>query len=165
MGWDPLSALTLTRDQLEQRRLAAADDLDHGMTQSDVAEKYGVTEAAVSTWATTLETEGREGLKSTNNDGNQGPDPKLSREDKQRLAELLKQGAQAHGWATDLWTRKRVAELIETKFGVDYHPRHCSTILHEIGFRPVQPKRVANEKDEAEKQRWLAKEAEALKKT
>jgi transposase len=58
-----------------------------------------------------------------------------------------------------------VAQLIDRAFDVDYSPRHCSRILHEIGFRPVKPKRVANEKDEAEKQRWLAEEAEELKKT
>jgi transposase len=58
-----------------------------------------------------------------------------------------------------------VATLIQREFGVRYHPRHCSRLLHDLGLRPVKPKRVAKQKDEQEKQRWLAEEAEALKKT
>lgn len=165
MGWDALSALTLTREQLEQRRLAAAEDLLDGMSQPKVAEKYDVSETSVYRWATTLEEEGLEGLKSTNENGNQGPAPQLGPEEREQLVNLLTEGAQAHGWDTDLWTRKRVATLIQREFDVTYHPRHCSRILHEIGFRPVKPKREANEKDESEKQRWLAEEAEELKKT
>jgi len=153
----------LTPDQKEQRRLAAGQDLLDGKRQADIAEDYGATRTTAHRWAHTVETEGLDGLKSTRT--NAGRPPKLDAENKQRLAELLQQGAQAHGWDTDLWTRKRVAQLIDRTFDVDYSPRHCSRILHEIGFRPVKPKRVANEKDEAEKQRWLAEEAEELKRT
>lgn len=163
MGWDALSALTLTPEQLEQRRLAAGRDLQAGMSQAEVADEYEVSESTAHRWAKTVEQEGLEGLKSTRHEA--GRPAALTDEDKQRLAELLQEGAQAHGWETDLWTRQRVAEVIEREFGVDYTPRHCSRILHEIGFRPVKPKREANEKDQAEKQRWLAEEAEDLKKT
>lgn len=163
MGWDALSALTLTPDQKEQRRLAAGQDLLDGKRQTDVADEYGVTRTTAHRWAKTVEDEGLEGLKSTRT--NAGRRPELDDKDKQRLAELLQQGAHAHGWETDLWTRKRVAELIQRELGVNHSPRHCSRILHEIGFRPVKPKRVAQEKDEAEKQRWLREEAEELKKT
>lgn len=165
MGWDALNELDLTRQQLEQRRLAAAQDLQDGMEQARVAEKYGVTPGAVSQWAKTLREEGLDGLKSTNDQGHQGPKPRLSDTDKDRLVDLLLDGATAHGWDTDLWSRKRVAELIQREFGVTYTPRHCSRVLHELGFRPVKAKRVAKEKDEAEKQRWLAEEGETLKKT
>lgn len=165
MGWDALSVGTLTREQMEQRRLAAAQDLLDGASQPKVAEKYNVSEVAVYKWATTLENEGLEGLKRTNNQGNQDPDPRLTEEEKEDLVPLLEQGAQAHGWETDLWTRKRVAQLIKREFGVSYHPRHCSTILHDLGFRPVKSKCVAKEKDEAEKQRWLRVEAEEVEKT
>jgi transposase len=47
---------------------------------------------------------------------------------------------------------------------VDYTPRHGQRLLHELGFRPVKPKREAKENNEAEKQRWLAEEAEDLEK-
>ena len=75
-------AVTLSREQKEQRRLAAAQDLREGeLTQVAIAEKHGVTPSAVSKWKSTLEEDGLEGLKSTNNDGNQGPDSELDDQD------------------------------------------------------------------------------------
>ena len=139
-------AVTLTREQKEQRRLAAAQDLQEGeMNQVEIAEKHGVSPSAVSKWKSTLENEGIEGLKSTNDEGNQGPDSQLDDRNREQLVELLEEGAQAHGWETDLWTSKRVAALVEDKFGIDYTPRHCSRILRELGYRPVKPGKGAEQ--------------------
>ncbi|MFB6222162.1 MAG: winged helix-turn-helix domain-containing protein [Haloarcula sp.] len=82
--------------------------------------------------------EGIEGLKSTTDRGNQGPNSELDKQDRKQLIELLEEGAQAHGWETDLWTSKRVAALIERELDIDFTPRHCSRILHELGYRPVK---------------------------
>jgi transposase len=140
MGWDLSPAVNLTREQQEQRRLAVAQDLKNTqMTHTEIADKHGVTRSAVTKWNNILEEEGLEGLKSTNDEGNQGPDPALNEADRQRIATLLDKGATAHGWPTELWTSDRVAELIEDEFGIDYTPRHCQRILHELGFRPVKP--------------------------
>jgi transposase len=159
-------AVSLTREQKEQRRLAAAQELlETDKTQTQIAEDHGVTPAAVSNWKSTLEEEGIEGLKSTNDEGNQGPDSELDDQDREQLVELLEEGAQAHGWETDLWTSKRVAALIEDEFDIDYTPRHCSRILRELGYRPVKPREGSAEKDLEEKKRWLNEEAEQLKKS
>ena len=135
------SAVTLTREQKEQRRLAAAEELLEGeKSQAQITRDHGVTRAAVTQWKQTLEKGGIEGLKSTTDEGNQGPDPQLDEQDREQFVELLEEGAQAHGWETDLWTSNRVAALIEDEFGIDYTPRHCSRILRELGYRPVKPK-------------------------
>ena len=147
-------AITLTREQKEQRRLAAARDFQKGeLTQAEIAEKHGVTPSAVSKWKSTLEKEGIEGLKSTNDEGNQGPDSQLNDQDQKQLVELLEDGAQAHGWETDLWASKRVAALIENEFGIGYTPRHCSRILRELGYCSVKPREGAAEKNSEEKER------------
>ncbi len=159
-------AVTLTREQKEQRRLAAAQELLEGeKNQAQIAEDHGVTPSAVSKWNSTLEEEGIEALKSTNDEGNQGPDSELDDHDREQLVELLEEGAQAHGWEADLWTSKRVAELIEDQFGIDYTPRHCSRLLRELGYRPVKPREGSAEKDPEEKERWLNEEAEQIKKS
>jgi len=113
-----------------------------------------------------VQAEGRgiEGLKSTTDEGNQGPDSQLDDQNREQLIELLEEGAQAHGWETDLWTSKRVATLIKDEFDIDYTPRHCSRILHEPGYRPVKLREGPAEKDPEEKERWLNEEAERLKK-
>lgn len=159
-------SVTLTREQQEQRRLAAAQDLQEGeMTQVEIAEKHGVTRSAVSKWNSTLEEDGIEALESTNEEGNQGPDSELDDRDREQLVELLEEGAQTHGWETDLWTAPRVAALVEQEFGIDFTRRHCSRILRELGYRPVKPREGAAEKDPEEKARWLNEEAEQLKKS
>lgn len=51
-------AVTLTREQKEQRPSAAARDLQEGeMSQIEIAEKHGVTPSAVSKWNSTVEEE------------------------------------------------------------------------------------------------------------
>jgi transposase len=65
-------------------------------------------------------------------------------DDKQleELAELLKKGAEAHGWQNNLWTSLRVAEVIKRHFGVECH--RCTVWhiltdrLHWKAKRPVQ---------------------------
>lgn len=104
------------------------------------------------------------GLKSTDEEGNQGPESEPYEHNREQLIELLDQGAQAHGWETDLWTSRRVATLIDREFETDFSRHHCSRILRELGYRPGKPRKQAAEKDPEEKQRWLDEEAEQLKK-
>ena len=71
-------AVTLTREQKGQRRLAAAQELlESEKSRAQIAEDHGVTPSAVSKSKTTLEEEGIEGLKGTTDEGNQGPDSQL----------------------------------------------------------------------------------------
>ena len=44
---------------------------------------------------------------------------KLTDDQLKRLEKLLAGGATAHGWHNNLWTSKRVAKVIRSKFGVD----------------------------------------------
>lgn len=60
------------------------------------------------------------GLKSTDEERNQGPESELYEHNREQLIELLDQGAQAHGWETDLWTSRRVATLIDREFETDF---------------------------------------------
>lgn len=112
-----------------------------------------MTTSAISKWRSTLEEEGIEALESTNQDGNQDPNPQLDDQHRKQLIEFLEGRAQAHGWETDLWTAPRVATLIEHEFGIDFTRRRCSRILRELGYRPVKPRESAAEKDLEEKRR------------
>ena len=153
MGRSDSYVVTLTREQMEQRRLAAARDLAAGHSQRRVADKFGVTEAAVSRWADALRAGGDEALRSRKATGQP---LKLSEKDRDRLVRLLNKGAIANGYQTDLWTAARVAELIERRFGVSYHPMHVVKLLKKLGFRRVKPRREAIEKDHEKKAEWLA---------
>ncbi len=83
-----------------------------------------------------------------------GPKPKLSRDDLTALERELLKGPRAHGFPTELWTLARVAELIERRFGVAYHPCHVWKVLRRMGWSAQKPERRAREQDEAAFRRW-----------
>ena len=53
----------LTRDEMESRRLLAAQDLQTGLSQSQVARKFGVSRTTASRWNRTLSGKGVESLR------------------------------------------------------------------------------------------------------
>ena len=55
------------------------------------------------------------------------PKPKLNQRRIARLEKLLLQGPREHDYATELWTLRRVAELIENRFGVTCDPSGACT--------------------------------------
>lgn len=63
--------------------------------------------------------------------------------------EGLREGAEAHGFRGDRWTRKRVAGLIARKLGIRYHPGHVSKLLQSWKWRSQKPEQRARQRDEA----------------
>src|SRR5260370_8679107 len=53
----------LSRDEMESRRLLAAQDLQTGLTQSEVARKFGVSRTTASRWNRSLSGKGVESLR------------------------------------------------------------------------------------------------------
>ncbi len=94
-----------------------------------------------------------------------GPRPRLNGAALRRLERLLRQGATAHGWATDLWTAARVTTLIARHFGLRFHPEHVRKLLtRRLGWTSQKPTRRARERDEAAITHWRAVEWPRLKK-
>lgn len=153
----------LSRDELERRRLAAIDDLqDDAMTQEDIANKYNVSQPTVHRWKATLDEEGIEGLKRSDPPGT---DAKLTEDEFDELEEILLEGALAYGFDTDLWTGPRVARVIEEQFGVTYNEKYIPYLLKQrFGLSYQTPERVARERDDEERERWLSETWEELKK-
>jgi transposase len=106
---DPTMNKTLSSqasDRREGRRLRAYELKNKA---GERAEALGITEGAVSQWMKRAKEEGVEGLK---HKPPPGAPPRLSEEERERLPELLAQGALAHGFRGDVWTCARVAEVI-----------------------------------------------------
>ena len=147
--WKP----KLSRKELERRRLAAAEDLLKGISQWDISCKYNVNPSSVCRWNQMLQEHGKEGLRQRKAPGNPS---KLSQEQQQDLREILLNGAAVYGYKTDLWTLRRVAEVIKEEFGITYNFYSLSDVLHRMGFSPQKPKRKATERNEATVRTWLA---------
>lgn len=136
--------------------------MEKGYNQSAVARWLGVHRQSVSRWAQQLAESGRAGLRQA---GRAGRKPRLGPRDLARLERGLKQGPQALGYTTSLWTSRRVAHLIQVQCGVRYHPAHVWRILGQLGWSCQRPAGRARERDEAAIRGWKKQRWPALKKT
>lgn len=116
-----------------------------------VADVLGVTTSTIFRWRRDSLPEGESPQKSVG-----GRPRKLTDDQLDELAMLLSKGATAHGWPNDLWTTKRMAQVIRRHFNVTCHPNHAWMIVTKyLGWtsqRPIQQLRAA---DEDETNRWL----------
>jgi len=147
---------------LERRRLRAARLLSRGASQAEVARKVGAHRQSVSRWAQELEEQGLAGLKRASRAGRK---PRLSEEHLGWIQQALKRGPRAFGYATELWTARRVRDVIAQECGVKFSPRHVWWLLRQLGWSCQRPTGRARERDEAAIRRWKRQRWPALKKT
>jgi transposase len=89
----------------------------------------------------------------------------LSAAQQEQLKGVLLRGAEAAGYRTELWTLKRIGEVIRKQFGVRYSPVGVWALLrHGLGWSWQKPERRALERDEAAIAQWKRKEWPRLKK-
>ena len=122
----------LSREEMEKRRLAAADELLTGLTQSKVASKYGVSRTTASRWARALTNKGVEGLRKRRATGRPS---RLQPDQLAQLREIYNEGAIVSGFESDRWTTSKLARVIELKFAVHYDQDHVGRLLHKLGLR------------------------------
>lgn len=134
----------------EQRRLQAVPLFEQGLPNAEVARRLGVSRQTASGWCARWREQGAEGLKSQR----PGPAPRLTGEQRRQLAEALVAGPQAAGLAASLWTLEHIAALVQSRFGVAYHPGHLWYVLHAMGFTCQKPERRARERNEAAIRAW-----------
>jgi transposase len=101
--------------ELEARRLRAVDLLRDGKSNTEVARLIGVDVSSVKRWKRALAQGGIAALAAK---PNRGRPPRLTLEQMKALSSLVRAGAQAAGFCTELWTCRRVAQAIRDRFGV-----------------------------------------------
>jgi transposase len=139
-------------DWREGRRRRAWELQELGWKQLDIAAALGVTPGAVSQWLKRArEAGGPEALRRHPAPGRQ---PRLTPQQVAQLPALLAPGAEAYGFRGQVWTCKRVAEVIWRTFGVRYHPAHVSRLLHAARQSVQQPVPRATQRDEQAIQAW-----------
>jgi len=136
---DTGTAGILTRDEMENRRLQAAQALQSGLSQSQVARKFGVSRTTASRWFRALNGNGVEGLRKRRATGRPS---RLKPEQLQAVADVYNNGPRAAGFETNTWSGERFAAAIFNHFGVRYDPDHVGRIIHRLGLRePVRTRR------------------------
>jgi transposase len=147
-------------ERMEQRRLKGAQLLEEGVSQAEVGRRLGVKRQSVHAWAKVMAEQGQKGLASQPT----GRKPRLDAGQLAQLGELLKQGPEAHGYATALWTTERIARLIHRQFGVRYHRDHIGRLLGQMGWSCQRPTGRARERKDEEIARWKRVEWPRIKK-
>jgi transposase len=155
-----MSNLGTATDKMLRRRLTV-ELLQDGKTLADVAERLDVSRSSIKRWKKAFQ---QGGLAALALKRHPGPKSKLSASQKVQLRKILLRGPLAAGFATDLWTCRRVAQVVERTFGVSYHPDHLGRILHDLGFSPQKPQRRARERDEEAIACWRKRDWPRIKK-
>ena len=142
--------------------MRAVELFEQGVIPAEIARQLAVGHQTVSDWRTVWRQGGRDALRAA---GRAGRLPKLSREQLLEVEAALARGPEANGYATELWTLARVAEVIERVSGVSYHPHHVWRILREqLGWSWQRPARQAKERNDEAIQQWVKQRWPAVKK-
>jgi transposase len=147
--------------ELERRRRRAVALLDKGMKAAHVAKAVGVSRASVTRWRDSYQGGGEQALAAHPHPGRR---PKLTARQRERLAKLLLEGPGVLGYPTELWTLRRVAEVVEHNFGVHYHPGHVWYLLRSMDWTCQKPERRARERDEEAIAKWRTERWPDIKK-
>jgi len=157
-----MNSKTKPQDWREARRLQALELKTKGWKQNKIAEALGVSAGAVCQWFKKVSEQGAEALRHTPPPGKPA---RLTQTQKEQLFEALVAGAETYGFTGQLWTSKRVAWLIQFKFGVKYHRAHVSRLLRqELNWSVQKPVEKATQRDEAAIEKWRTERWPELKK-
>lgn len=149
-------------EALTRRRLKAAALFAQGKTQADVARRLRVSRMTASRWERAWMGAGKEALQGA---GRAGRKPRVSDAQRDALATALRAGPQQHGYATELWTLPRIAEVIRKLTGVRYHPGHVWRVMRGLGWSLQRPTTRARERDAKAIATWVRTTWATVKKT
>ena len=68
-----------------------------------------------------------------------GRPSKLTKTQRQQLAEWIKASPQDIGYTAGCWNTSMIQDLLQRHFGVAYHPPYIATLLKNMGFRIRKP--------------------------
>jgi transposase len=139
------------RARRERVRLAAADLIEAGASDREVARRFRVSRMSANRWRRALAGGGRAALASR---GAGGARCKLTGAQLDELGAVLAAGPAAQGWEDQCWTLARVTDVIWRRFGVEYTLAGADLLLHRIGWSVQFPARQAAERDEARIAAW-----------
>lgn len=144
-----------------KKRIRAGRLLLAGNGCGEVAERVGVARQTVYTWKRLLDEGGLKALRAV---PERGRPARLDELELSQLRTALLQGPTAHGFATELWTLRRVGVVIERLYRVRFSQSQVWRILGALGFSPQKPDKRAIERNEDAVRHWRQYRWPALKK-
>lgn len=146
---------------LEWRRQLAVARVCEGYSTEDVADFLGVDPRSVRRWLAAFREHGDAGLAAL---PVRGRPAKLSASQEKVVRRWLADCPTGRGFATELWTAARLAQLIEKEWDIQLHPHYLPAWLRQRGYTPQKPEAVAREHSDEAVARWLARGWPRIKK-
>ena len=151
-----------TAEQLERRRRQAIALLQAGTPYREVARRVVASLSSVVRWDQAYRRDKRNGLRARPIPGRPCH---LSATQQEQLKTVLLRGAGAAGYPTELWTLRRIGEVIRKRFGVRYSQVGVWAVLrHGLGWSWQKQERRALQRDETAIAQWKRDEWPRLKK-
>jgi transposase len=123
-----------------------------GVSRAEIALRLEVFWAAVRQWVKRRLTEVADAWRERRHPGVVA---KLTTAQRVRWKKILLEGTRAHGYPTDLWTLKRLAEVIPKEFGARYTLSGGWRVLRALGFSAHAPLTRDLERGERCIRRWV----------
>jgi putative transposase len=139
------------RGRREQVRLAAAELIEAGASDREIARRFRVSRMSANRWRRALAAGGRPALASK---GAGGARCKLTPAQLRELEALLEAGPAVFGYADQCWTLARIGELVRRRFRAGYTLAGLDLLLHRIGWSVQVPARQAAERNDAAIAAW-----------
>jgi transposase len=147
--------------QMKERRVEGARLLQSGVHAAEVARRTGVSRQSVMRWERRLKAGG---MKDISRVGKRGRPRQLTEAQLGELAQLLKAGSIAAGYANEMWTLPRIGALIQARFNVTLTNTSVWRTLGHMGWSVQRPAKQARQRDESAITTWKRKRWPALKK-
>jgi transposase len=133
------------------KRIHALLALAQGQSVRDVAEMVALGEQTVRDYRNQFLVQGVASLVYHSPPGRPS---KLTKTQRQKLAEWIKAGPQAAGYMSGCWNSPMIQDLIQREFGVEYHPHYICTLLKNMGFSYQKARFVSDHLNEAKRLEW-----------
>jgi transposase len=144
----------------QKKRLKAAAMFAEGKdSYTEISQKLGVSRTSICKWHKAWEKEGEAGLVI----GKPGSKPQVTDDQWQEIQDALLEGPRSQDYDTDLWTLELIADLIEKRTGIKYHPGYVWYLLSRLGWSYQKPEKIAKQRNEEEIARWKVEEYPLIK--
>jgi len=143
------------RNKVSERELLRKlgfEMLSKSVPKAEIARTLDVDYKTAYNWEQRMWSEGPDAWRDKEHPG---PKRKLARAQRRRLVKILLKGAKRYGFETELWTLKRVAQVIKREFNVTYNVTYVWCVLRDLGFSAQVPLKQALERDEDCIKEWV----------
>jgi transposase len=147
--------------ELEHRRRLAVERVLEGYSCDEVADFLNVDVSSVRRWVRMFRRDGWSGLVA---EPACGRPSKLTRTQEKIVLRWLMDPATEFGFATELWTAGRIAELIRQEFDVLFNKRYLPDWLKVRGLSCQKPVRVPRERNQDAIDAWVQTDWARIKK-